>query len=279
MNPFLFTRYWIKARVLHFRFWRNVERMSKVLPPLDSSRIGTVMIIVSTGRTGTTWLAKLLATIPGVLATHEPVRHEQFAWAKAFSDVGAARRYAEFRMRYIRAEYLRLGCSVYVEANGALRRHVQALKQIDPSLYIPHVVRDGRDLVTSVMNRPSITVADPYYHFHDITGEFVGGAVSPQTKFEKACWLWKIENEFMAEHCDYTVRFEDMMTDYGVFCKAFCEPIGVTLSYDRWSKSLRKVENATRDVAFPGWEGWSDEHKRYFLDCCGDAMRKFGYSL
>ncbi len=238
------------------------------------------MLIVSTGRTGTTWLAKLRSTIPGVAAAHEPIKHEQFAWAKAFSDVGTARSYAEFRMRYIRAEYLRLGCSVYVEANGALRRHVQALKQIDPSIYIPHVVRDGRDIVSSIMNRPSITVADPFHHFYDDSlCNFLGGEVPPQSKFEKVCWLWRIENEFMAEHCDHTVRFEDMMTDYTVFSKAFCEPIGVALSYDRWSRSLRKVENATKVVAFPGWEGWSDEHKKYFLDCCGDAMRKFGYPL
>lgn len=274
-----FLSYVIKSIRMRKVFWHNIKKDYSFLENTHKNRIHStpVMLIVSTGRTGTTWLANTLSSIDNVVARHEPIPNEQFAWSAAFNDASSALWYAKYRVLYIEREIYNSSANVYIEANGAIRRHIQALKTLAPEIYIPHVIRDGRAVVTSIMNRNSITEKDPYFWAVDkkrCLGQKCWGEMN---KFEIACSLWKIENEYMLKNADHTVRFEDMITDYSSFSDAFCNPVGIKISYDEWYERTRFADNKNKKKTFPGWGGWSKDQKQFFLECCGEMMERFDY--
>jgi len=248
----------------------------------DKSELGKtrICIIVSTGRTGTAWIAKLINSSLGVHAVHEPIMHEQIAHAEALSRPESIEKYANFRIRYINAQCAKGSWDVYVEVNGALRRHVHAIKNICPQIYMPHVIRDGRDVVSSIMNRPkSLTIRDPCYFFVNGHVADIDNQWSKLSKFEKACCLWNSDNEYMSKYCDATIKFEEMLSDYDKFVEILCDPIGILIERDKWKKSLNQIENSNKKITFPKWEHWSSKEKSAFFEICGKTMEKYGYDM
>lgn len=123
-----------------------------------------LFFILALGRSGTTFLAKLLHQIPNTVVFHEPVQEDFKAYREAFNNPLAAKWYIHtFRKKEI---YLRMRenhhVKSYGEVNSALRRHVEALKRAFPQATFIHLVRDGRDVVRSMMSRRTMQLDDPH---------------------------------------------------------------------------------------------------------------------
>jgi hypothetical protein len=271
----------VRATALRRAFWRDIatdaKALKQVFPDLTAIRDSSFTLVVSTGRTGTTWLAKALAHDSCAVSRHEPIPREQFAWAAALNESSSANAYADYRVRYIRRALDLQAAKVYVECNGALRRHGFEIKERCPRAYLPMIIRDGRDIVNSVMQRASLTEADPIYWSVRQRNNALGRPWSSLSKFQKACLIWRFDNEHMLEYADSIMRFEDMISSFEVFRDTLCRPLGLEIDREHWASRSRVVENANQSPRLRGWDHWTTEERDFFRDECGSLMSRFGY--
>jgi hypothetical protein len=153
----------IKTHKLYYQFIRFLPYpKQKVLATLNSKDI---FILVSTGRTGTTLFANMLNSIQGCCVEHEPVPNEQFFHRKCFEDPDSSDKYVkDFRLKEIYFRIKNMPVSRYGEVNGALRRNIKEIKETLPGTRIVHIVRDGRGVVSSILNRDTLTNKDTNYY-------------------------------------------------------------------------------------------------------------------
>lgn len=271
---------WYRAMGAYRAFWKRIEQDRVALdrqfrdasfPP--SQRL---MIVVSTGRTGTQWLANTLNLAADGVAVHASIKAEQFAWVRAFNNETTTAHYCDFRVKYLKRAALMSSGRAYIECNSALRRHVQVLRARVPTLYIPHIIRDGRDSINSVMHRKSLTSQDPIAWCVRSNLCRDGRCWRAMDKFQRACWIWRIDNEYLTRFADRTIRFEQMITDFDLFHHVFCEPHGIELSASSWGARLGLRENLNKRKTLTGWHEWTVSQRRFFEQECGALMSQFG---
>jgi len=240
-----------------------------------------LFLVVSTGRTGTQWLAGLLARAPGARVEHEPVPVETWAHRAALQDPEAAIRYVNgFRLKEIYLRVRRQDPACYGEVNGILRRHVDAFRDAVPRLRLVHLVRDGRDVVRSLVSRGTWAGQHPVYGgFTPPPVDDVARSWDERSSFERACWLWTWENAHMRERIPNLARLEDITSSYDAFRDQILEPLQLELGEAAWAEARNAVENLTGSHTMPAWDEWSSEEKEAFRRICGDEMARYGYHV
>jgi hypothetical protein len=98
-------------------------------------------------------------------------------------------------------------------------------------------------------------------------------------RFERLCWYWQVENQYLREIIDRTVQFEKLLHSYEYFCNELLTPIGLTLSRDRWSQAVDTPKNVTVKHIVPHWTQWEPEKMSSFLRICGQEMKEYSYDL
>ena len=238
-----------------------------------------IFFMLGTGRSGTQFLSTLLDKIPETHVAHEPVLTDFAAYIRAFHSESEAYKYvADFRQKEIYSRVRNMRISSYGEVNGALRRHVEPLKEAFPHATLIHLVRDGRDVVRSVMSRSL------FHQPHPMTRLLVPKKGDPWRKdwqrmdhFERVCWLWQIDNRFVRERTARTVQFEQLIADYGYFKERILEPLQLSLSEASWRQAVARPKNATKAYAMPHWSQWDASRREAFKRICGDEMKLCGY--
>ncbi len=274
-----------RARHPHKAYRRLVS-----LIPMSNSELSSFVedrkffFIVSTGRTGSAWLSRLLNTAKGAFVEHEPVLWEQAAHLEAINDPLAAEHYVrDFRLKHM---YLRWRSGPKPEAvtigevNSAVRRHVEALQNHLPGVQFVHVVRDGRDFVRSIMSRGT------YSGMHPVYRDFVPPAVDEYserwaslTEFEKCCWVWQWSNKDLRGIIGKTVRFEDLLSSYAILSESVLQPLEIDVPEGTWRDSVAKPTNTTSKHSMGKWKTWTDEQRHTFCAICEDEMRMYDYPL
>jgi hypothetical protein len=241
-----------------------------------------IFFVVSTGRTGTVWLSNLLNTIDMCNVCHEPIPpNASIPHRDVCIRPDSAAGHVNFQKKEI---YYRCrkepDFSTYGEVNGGLRRHVKALSEQIPHAQIVHVVRDGRNVVRSIMSRAVFTDNHPIYKedFFLPTGEMSPDTFSKLTRFEKICWSWKAENKYMRENTDIRARFEDITTSFELFNAQILVPLGLELDKRVWEQSIGS-KNKTGKFIMGLWEDWSQEERDIFERICGEEMTEYGYDI
>lgn len=198
---------------------------TKVQTAVTSTRM---FFVVGLGRSGTTFLQRILSTAPELAVYHE-TSTDRNALVEAYWNPDAAARYlAGRRERLIAARMLSSRCHCYGEVNSYLRYHVDALQDRWSSAVF-HIVRDGRAVVRSTMNRDSFTPAD-----RDHTGRLSpqkGDPVAEQwptmDRFQRACWYWAESNQFLIKRGLPLIRLEDVISSYEEFSNQVTTPLGI----------------------------------------------------
>jgi len=234
---------------------------------------------LSTGRTGTRWMSGLLNRDPDALVVHEPVPVETEGHKRVINDPELARRYIrDFRLKEI---YLRTGreeITRYGEVNGCLRRHAEALKEFFPEAVLIHIVRDGRDLVRSIVSRGTYAGNHPVYHdYRPAPSDPVAARWDELSLFERSCYSWQVENAYLRRHVPFRVRFEDMLSSYDDFKAGVLDPTGLRVSKAEWQASVQRPENVTESHTLAHWQSWTEDETRVFWDMCGEEMAHYGY--
>jgi len=259
--------------------------MRSCAPSLDTSlrqlQQHSLFLIVSTGRTGTRWLAHLLNQADGAYVVHEPVPHEQHLHARAICHPETAITYLRtFRLREMAVRVREHNPDIYGEVNSALRFYLPALKQLLPSLRIIHLVRDGRDVVRSIYNRRLKSKKNPLYD--KIVPPALDAYASrwhTLSAFEKVCWGWQAENQFMRENTAWCAKFEDITRSYELLSSQVLAPLGLSLKKELWERSVQTPLNATQQYSFGAWKTWTQEQQDIFLRMCSTEMLAYGYCL
>lgn len=247
-------------------------------------------------RSGTTFLADFLNTnLANSIVQHEANVNDYLYYARALQNENDAYIYIkEYRLKEI---YHRISpysptnpqslipnpqspIPIYGEINPFLRRHSKAIKELLPQAKQFHLVRDGRDVLRSLMSRELFDVNDPMATliFPNMEDAYFKEWKS-MSRFEKLCWLWQCDNEYLRKNISHLIQFEQLSTDYDYFKTNLMDYLAIgNISADVWKEGMQKVNNETPVYRFPVYKDWSNKDNAAFERICGEEMSKCGYA-
>ena len=155
-----------------------------------------------------------------------------------------------------------------------------ALQELIPELCIIHLVRDGRDVVRSVLNRRLNGAKTSLYHSlrPPVLDEYTA-RWEDLTLFERVCWGWQGENRYMREHTILRARLEDITSSYDLFRQQILEPLSLFVDEEVWDKVSKNPTNVTKKYTVNPWSEWTSVEREQFIRICGAEMRAYGYDL
>jgi hypothetical protein len=208
---------------------------------------------------------------------------ETWAHKAAVGNLNIAEAYIrKFRLKEI---YLRIArehpdVKIYGEVNGALRRHIIPIKTHLPKAKMIHLVRDGRDVVRSVLSRGAFSKKHPvYYDFRPPLVDEYSKRWEKLSDFEKACWMWQWDNKYMRQHIGQRTRFEDITSSFALFKKQILEPLDLDLREDTWKSHAQRPKNVSSKYTLGKWDDWTCEQKDRFAHICGKEMQLYAYEM
>ncbi len=247
------------------------------------------VFVVSTGRTGTQFLATTFAEV--ARSFHEPgpwwVRHVSNAHASGSMSTARATRIVH-RLRDAAlsepAPYLEASCLVY----GLVRPLLDAY----PEATVVQVVRHPRTYVQSgldwgayrfggrVLNvAPFRRLAPPQFDRWDLRARL---AWVGEDQFARLCWAWAAMNRAMRTQGEgdprfRTVRFEDL-TDAGRgpgLLSALAADLGLEVAPDRWADRVGQRVNASTPTKARA--PWTDDRERLLAEHTAEEAAHYGY--
>lgn len=233
--------------------------------------------VVSTGRTGTGFLTRLFDRgIPDAFSLHEPkpaFRRRSRAWMGRKATSAERRRFKRTRDRFLR----RGEGSLYVENNYQLFSAIPMIREVYPDAKIIHVVRDGRPVTTSYLNR-----------YRYIRSEHITPANLPEdparadweswTPVQKLAWYWMTVNRCVARQGpDLVVRFEELFDAERSGLWKLLDFLEVDYDRERVRQLAGERVNTNRMEFFPEYDLWPPHWKEQFWSIAGEAMAEFGY--
>lgn len=266
-----------------------------------------VVVVLSTGRTGTQALAHYFNTAyDHVTALHEPKPTRHFRMMSNRSVTGklpketAVRALVRSRQRLVE----KITRPVYIESNWYLYGFLEALRDVFGRPKILHVVRDPRTFIPSYINYGTFSglkriAAEflPYWYlkpeqYDPGTSKRWSGMSEP----ERLAWHWHVVNREIdrgaAMYGDnyLLLRYEDLFPREkkdapGTAAPAASLPPGLTRLLD-WiglSPNEKLVQlmgdkrNASRNRGFPRWDQWDEPTRQSVLAMCGEQMERYGY--
>lgn len=252
-----------------------------------------VVLVVSTGRTGTTALAQCFdAAFDRVCALHEPAPSRSLRVA---SNRHLAGRLPENRLIALyanarRRRFQRIREPVYVESNPALHGFLDVFDALFDAPRVVHVVRDPRTQIPSGINYGSYSgvkgLAVQFFPFWALKPEHLHPRpprrwrdMSPA---ERIAWRWRTVNgelergEVLFGGRYTRVRFEDLFAEGGKGMRGLAEWIGLDTNETFERQWVQKV-NASTGARMPGWDEWPARDRQVVLDLCAPLMERYGY--
>jgi hypothetical protein len=233
-------------------------------------------------RSGTTFLADFLnSVVKQDIVQHELSINDYYYQALAIQSEAAATEYIEkYRLYEIYYRLRPYSFDTFGEINPFLRRHCKALLQVLPEAKMFHLIRDGKNVLRSMMSRELFAFNDPMAKLirpapQDPYAEEWGS----MSRFEKLCWLWQEDNRFMRETIGHTVKFELLVSDYEYFRTRLLEHVGLSVTHDDWAAHTPQIINKTPTYRMPAFEEWDPAERHAFDRICGDEMAANGYSV
>ncbi|MCL4267167.1 MAG: sulfotransferase [Anaerolineae bacterium] len=237
-----------------------------------------LFFIVGLGRSGTTFLSQLLKEVSRCAIYHETKRDGE-ALTAAYWNIHQADYYlSTYRERLMAWRILRTHCETYGEVNSYLRYHVKALqKRYQPQIL--HLVRDGRHVVTSIMNRHTFTPSDAKH-----SGRICPHPGTPYAeqwdsmdRFARVCWYWAETNQYLVDCQLPLVRFEDVISSYECFSHQVLKPLGIDVPTNIWTEQVNVPKNESKTRVFKDWNSWTPRQKQQFEEICGEVMVDLNY--
>lgn len=250
------------------------------------------MLIVSTGRTGTKFLAHLLAA-----ASPEVEAHHTTPWSTLVNVLGNLELAGLVSERVVLATWRLLKGrrfavterARYVDSNNHLYAFARLAPRLYPGVRVVHVVRDPRDYVRSHLNwarqRAKSFVANhclPFWQPNPfLAGEMPLARTLALGRFERFCWIWRFKNQRIAALAGAGIpylclRFEDLVADRDRARERLLDFVGVPAPDAARAPAPGRL-NPTRRRAFPGWRRWPATLCARLDALCGADMIAYGY--
>lgn len=239
-----------------------------------------VFFVVGHGRSGTQFLAELLNLAEDATVAHEPCSADIYAAQRARLEPAFAAGYMDgYRRHRIEAWAAAARPGRYGEVNSRLRHFIEPLQRCFPEAPILRLVRDGRDVVRSMLARdrwmvdvlvaraPHLRVDDPFVD-----------ELANMDDFGRACWYWRFDTLRSAAKLPTFARFEEFVSDPDYVMAHIVEPLGLHLSREVVAREITSPKNSTKQHVVGGWNDWAESQRETFWRLCGDVMEQHGYA-
>ena len=254
-----------------------------------SWRSAKCLFVLSTGRTGSSTLIRLLNLSPRVAALHEPkpnlVREYRRAYSGVMTRPDRYRRLFEGARRRLISRECPNG-EVYAEAT-LLKFFAPVIADILPNAKFLHLHRHPGEIIRSAMRRRWFE-DNPLDRYRIVPrpGDWAHERWMQWDAFSKSCWTWHAENEYflrLAQNlgADRVLQLPfDEWTDQstGAYERVFAF-IDVNPP-DRGSAQnvLNVKHNEQTGGSFPTYEQWTPAQKQTLVEIAGDTMDQLGYA-
>lgn len=301
-----------KMRIEHIAqkvIWPIARLIKKpMLPSFYSWDDIKVVLIVSTGRTGTEFLAKLFNDIfDKVDSRHEPYP-DFFDLVTKY--IRSEMKFNETLSRFlwererICAQVHRRKKEIYIESNNNLAWLIKVVQKSFKNCRIVHVIRDGRTYLRSQYSKRvwPIKKQEPKVPFMsendgrerikavDFSNDPYCSQWNNMNRFEKICWYWVKKDKLIYDSIKddknaITVKFEDIFDGDSEY-KGLWEIIDfldlkkrLSVPKEEILKKMTRKSNATKEDLLGKWETWTPEHKEQFISIAGEHMKLYGYPM
>ena len=234
--------------------------------------------ITSTGRTGTGYFKYLFNdTVKNTYALHEPQpafrsrSGRLISEGLKFGDVPYFKSARIWRHMFANKE-------VYIECNYHLASGMDVVRKAFPQAPIIHIIRDGRSIVTSWLNRNRYITNDHITPF-EVKYKDAMAKWDKWNPLQRNTWYWKTINlNAQSKNPDLFIKFEEIFNKENTRLFEMLDLIG-GLDYDKAEvqKTLEIKRNATKQEFFPKYKDWPEQWKEQYWEIAGDTMKHFGY--
>lgn len=246
------------------------------------------LFVLSTGRTGTMTLARLLDLSEEVDAFHEPRPQLLEARQSARWDVYANE--AKYRHIFIRARGTPLFAAawrkqLYAETSARLTFFAPVIADLLPNAKFLFVHRSPFGVIQSGMKRGwYVDHPADYARIRPVEGEGFFDQWDDMDPFEKICWYWDVYNDFAVDFCErarssrvLSIRASELFD--GEATSRIFDFLGVRRPPENATDEvLNKKLNAQQEGTFPEPEEWTPTMHQTLRRIASRTMERLGYS-
>lgn len=254
-----------------------------------SWRSAKCLFVLSTGRTGSSTLIRLLNLSPKVTALHEPKPNLVREYRRAYSGVvlhpDRYRRLFERARRRLISRVCPDG-GVYAEAT-LLKFFAPVIAQMLPNARFLHLHRHPGEIIRSAMRRRWFQ-DNPLDRYRIVPepGDPDHQRWTQWDAFSKSCWTWHAENEYflrLAQNvgADRVLKLPfDEWTDQstGAYERVFGFIDVDPPDRDLAQAVLGVKHNEQTSGSFPTYEQWSPAQRQTLSEIAGATMARLGYA-
>jgi hypothetical protein len=265
------------------------SRLGRIVGPLAWKR-AACLFVLSTGRTGTALLTRLLSMSPQVDSFHEPAPNPRDYYASSFSHCcQEPARFARILrdLRGSRIGVSRLRGRIYSETSNRLTFFAPAICVALPRAKWIHLHRHPGGVIRSGMR-------SGWYDGHKFDMyKIVPGEEDPHYKmwrtwdaFAKTCWFWNAANEYALRFSEEVGTERVLSVSYGELIRSDANAarrifdfLGVPTPSDGAIQQTLSIRvNHKSDGYFPPYSEWTEQHRATLVSITGETMGKLGYS-
>lgn len=251
-----------------------------------------IVFILSSGRTGTVFISKVMSALPGVSSCHE--RRGRIARLLNFakSDFRESGAFDKILGALICKELLKISRKkdLHFEINNMMSNFPEDVYRKFPEAVYIHLVRDPRDYIRSAINWTLSKPLNKFFLLHfpfwaPRPDKYLLGNDDISKLFEifTGHWVRANENYLRLKNRTkkyYLLKFEDLNNDPAHF---FEEILKIT-DFQNWrdvkpimEKLIKKTPKNESKKIFNSWPRWEDKYTRHLNGKCGELMGAFGY--
>lgn len=228
----------------------------------------TRFFCLNSGSCGSKYLVELIAA-----NGFEGCFHEKFPDL----DEPGVRHYLDgTEMRFFRPLLQLTRRRVFLESSNRLFSMTRVLSDEFPGARFIHLYRDGRDQVTSGMNKtiwPEVMSSPRLRYASRLAGPL------DAEPFERACWYWRNYNERIANdlegHDALRLKYEDLVAGR---VAELAEFLGVALPLASIPPVNTKEDRKLATKRYETPADWPQEFHATFDRVCGATMQRLGYA-
>lgn len=243
------------------------------------------VFLLSTGRTGTTFLAEYLNRSAEVTAVHEPKPSRILRmWSMAYLEGKVHDKFMTQVLAKKRKKLLsNIDTPIYVESNPFLSGFPTAINTLFPNAIIIHITRDPFEYARSSMNHGNAfglkLFFNTYVPFWYAKVEKILGIHSKLSMKLKAAGYWTVVNEELMQldqgNPNYLrIKFEDLFQEGNKGLKEVCKIIGI--KYVKPNSHSKSVNKSRYNVVGQK-QGWTKAELSMVKKLCGPLMKKLDY--
>lgn len=249
------------------------------------------VFVLSTGRTGTSSLTRLMDLSPAVRAFHERrprmMRQSRAAYYDVYDSTDEyVRLIAKGLARPI--GYTRFTARIYCDTSNRYTYLAPALAKALPRARFIHLYRHPGDVVRSGMRRGWYgSHSEDRYRITPRNDDPAHAEWDKWGRLSKICWYWSAVNKFALQFLrtipserGFSLRFEDLVEMKWDTCNRLFDFLGVQRPASTSIEStLAMRHNSQRTGEYPAWRDWNRRDRDVLGQIAGDTMVTLGYEL